>query len=111
MSLHNTFWIVFTVLAYSNIGNVWAYEGGPAGSATSDPCSRVLFSEFNPRQFSQEKNNTEVAPQSEFSFMASKETFPKSIAVTIEDETVPIAVTRGLVARLTTVTRRPIGRE
>jgi len=93
MSVRHTFWIVLAVVVYSNVGNVLAYEAGPDGRITSDPCSRVLFSEFNPRQFSQEKNNTEVAPQSEFSFLASKQTFPKSLTVTIKDEAVPIAVT------------------
>jgi hypothetical protein len=53
----------------------------------------VTFSEFKPRQFSQVNNNTEVVPKSEFSFLASKETVPKSITVTIKGETVPIIVT------------------
>lgn len=93
MSLRNAFWMVVVVLVYGNVGNAWSYEGSPAGGTASDPCSRVLFSEFNPQPFSQEKNSTEVAPQSEFSFLVSKETFPKSIKVSIRDETVPIDVT------------------
>ncbi|MGQ0694670.1 MAG: hypothetical protein ACT4OL_03730 [Nitrospiraceae bacterium] len=94
MSLRNTLWIVVAMVLYADVGDVWAYDAGSSGSSTSsDPCSNVTFSEFKPRQFSQVNNNTEVAPKSEFSFLASKETVPKSITVTIKGETVPITVT------------------
>ncbi len=92
MRLRPTFWILFSVLLCGNIGHVWAYEGGAGGSPASSLCQKVQFSEFNPPQFSQEKNNTEVPQKSEFSFLASKETFPESVAVTISGETVPIDV-------------------
>jgi len=92
MNLRNVFWMI-AVVVYGNVGIAWGYEGGPAGGTASDPCNRVMFSEFNPQSFSQEKNSTEVDPQSEFSFLASKGTFPKSIAVSIKGETVPIEVT------------------
>jgi len=81
------------VVAFCTITPVLAYEGGPIGGAPSNPCGKVRFSEFVPQQYSQDKNNTEVAPESEFSFLASQETFPDSILVTVGDETVPIAVT------------------
>lgn len=93
MDLRNTFGMALAVVVFSTVGTVWAYEGAGAIDPTSALCRNVQFSEFTPRQYSQETNNTEVAPESEFSFLASKETFPKSIAVTIKDETVPIAVT------------------
>ncbi len=94
MSLRNTLWIVVAMVLYANVGDVWAYDAGSSGGSTSsDPCSNVTFSAFMPRQFSQQNNNTEVAPKSEFSFLASKETIPKSITVTIKGETVPITVT------------------
>jgi hypothetical protein len=94
MSLRNILWIVVAMVLYANAGDGWAYDAGSAGgSISSDPCSNVTFSEFKPRQFSQVNNNTEVAPKSEFSFLASKETVPKSITVTIKGETVPITVT------------------
>lgn len=92
MNVRDVFGIVFAVIVCGNVGSVGAYEGGTAGSLTSDPCSRVLFSEFKPQQFSDDNNNTEVAPQSEFSFLASQATIPKSIMVTIDGETVPIDV-------------------
>lgn len=46
-----------------------------------------------PKPYSQADNNTEVAPQSAFSFVASKATFPKTITVMIKDENVPVTVT------------------
>ena len=93
MRLRNTLWMVVAAVVYGNIGEVWAYEGSPSGGMTSSAaCRNVTFSAFMPKQFSQENNNTEVAPKTEFSFLASKETFPKSITVTIKGETVPITV-------------------
>jgi hypothetical protein len=53
----------------------------------------VYFSAFTPSPFSAEKNNVEVAPKSEFSFLASKTTHPQRITVKIKDETVPVTVT------------------
>ncbi len=93
MSLRNAMWIVFAVLVYGNIGNVWAYEVSPGGGTSTGGCSAITYSAFMPPQFSQEKNNVEVAPESEFSFLASKATFPESIAVTIKGESVPVTVT------------------
>jgi hypothetical protein len=40
-----------------------------------------------------EKNNTEVPPKSEFSFLASKATAPQSITVMIKEQQVPVTVT------------------
>jgi hypothetical protein len=56
-------------------------------------CSKVRLSAFTPSAFSQSNNNTEVAPKSAFSFLASEATFPISITVTIKDQSVPITVT------------------
>lgn len=94
MTLQNTLWIAIAMVVYANVGDIWAYESSSSsGSTTSGSCSNVTFSAFTPSQFSQKDNNTEVAPKSEFSFVASKETLPKSITVTIKGETVPITVT------------------
>lgn len=93
MSVRNVLWMFVAVVVYGNVGIAWGYEGGPAGGTASDPCGGVMFSEFNPQPFSQENNSAEVAPQSEFSFLASKETFPTRIAVSIKGEAVPIEVT------------------
>ena len=65
---------------------VWAYgEGG--GGSNAAPCG-AKFSKFMPA------NNSEVAPKSEFSFVASAATTPNSIKVTIKDLSVPISVTQ-----------------
>ena len=94
MSLRKILWIVVAMVLYANVGDVWSYDAGsPGGSTSSTSCSNVTFSAFMPRQFSQVNNNTEVPPKSEFSFLASKETVPKSITVTVKGETVPITVT------------------
>ena len=92
MNLRNVFWMI-AVVVYGNVGIAWGYEGGPAGGTAADPCGGAMFSQFHPQPFSQEKNSVDVAPHSEFSFLASKGTFPKSIAVSIKGETVPIEVT------------------
>jgi len=66
--------------------NVWAYgDNNSAGSGTG-VCKKVNFSEFSP------VNNSEVAPQSDFSFYASSATYPNSIKVTIKGQSVPVTV-------------------
>lgn len=92
MSVRTILWLVVAMLVYGNVGEVQAYEASPGGDITPDACSQVTFSAFTPPQFSQDKNNTEVAPKSEFSFHASKATFPNTITVTIKGETVPLTV-------------------
>lgn len=92
MDIRTLSWIILAVAGFGQIDYGWAYEGGPVGGAFSNPCGKVRFFEFTPQQYSQDMNNTEVAPESDFSFLASKETFPDSIQVTIGDETVPITV-------------------
>jgi len=65
--------------------SAWAYgEGGRSDG--SGICAKVKFSEFLP------VNNSEVAPQSGFSFYASEYTVPKSIKVTIKGQSIPVTV-------------------
>ena len=67
--------------------NVWAYgEAGSSGPGTG-VCKKLNFSDFTPG------NNSEVAPQSAFSFVASGMAYPNSIKVTIKGQSVPITVT------------------
>ncbi len=87
MSLRTILQLVVAVGIFGTVGNVFAYEASPGGS-TSDPCTQVYFSAFTPPPFSVEKNNKEVAPKSEFSFLASKAT--ASVIVKIKDEQVPV---------------------
>jgi hypothetical protein len=58
-----------------------------------DACAEVILSSFTPPPFSVDKNNTVVAPKSEFSFLASKNTNSQHITVKIKDEKVPVTVT------------------
>ena len=68
-------------------GTVWAYgEGG--GSNSAGLCNKVTASDFSPA------NNTEVAPQSDFSFYASESVSPNTIKVTIKGQSIPITVVK-----------------
>ena len=55
----------------------WAYGGG--GGSSTKACAKPKFTEFMPAE------NAEVAPGSSFSFTASKNTYPESIAVTVKE--------------------------
>jgi len=70
-----------------NVGNAWAYGDSGGSSGSTDACNTVKFSAFTPG------NNAEVAAKSAFSFFASEATYPKSIAVTIKGQSIPITVT------------------
>ena len=83
--------LVMTASLCGTVGTVWAYEASPGASST-DPCNQVIFSAFTPPPFSVDKNNVEVAPKSEFSFLVSKTAPPSSITVKIKDEKVPVTV-------------------
>lgn len=93
MSLPNLLRLVVAVSVYGIVGPVWAYDASPNISGGLDACSEVILSAFTPPPFSQDKNNVEVAPKSEFSFLASKTTNSQRITVKIKDEKVPITVT------------------
>lgn len=83
--------IPFIVVASFVGSSAMAYDTGPPADV-SNQCARVTFSEFTPKPYSYDTNNTEIKPQSDFSFFASKEANPRSIVVTIKGETVPITV-------------------
>ncbi|NOQ36143.1 MAG: hypothetical protein GQ569_09650 [Methylococcaceae bacterium] len=55
-------------------------------SSSKKACKKPTFSEFSPPKL------TEVKPQSEFSFIASSTTDPKSIKVTVKEQSVVIKV-------------------
>jgi hypothetical protein len=81
MKLQNILWVAIVLIIPAN---VWAY--GDAGTGTGI-CKKVNFSDFMPA------NNSEVAPQSAFSFFATGATYPKSIKVTVRGQSVPLTVT------------------
>ena len=83
---------VLGALALSGIGGeTLAYEPSPRGEV-SNLCAQVTFSEFTPKPYSYDTNNTEVKPQSDFSFFASKAANPRSIVVTVKGERLKINV-------------------
>ena len=79
MKSYKPLWILMLIIATSN---VWAYG---SSSSSKKACNKPKFSEFVPT------NNAEIAAKSAFSFVASANTNPESIIVTIKDQ--PIAVT------------------
>ena len=79
MKSYKPLWILILMIATSN---VWAYG---SSSSSKKACNKPKFSEFTP------VNNAQVAAKSAFSFLASANTNPESIIVTIKDQ--PIAVT------------------
>jgi hypothetical protein len=84
MKLQNILWVAIVLIIPAN---VWAYgEAGGSGTGTG-VCKKLNFSDFTPG------NNSEVAPQSAFSFVASGMAYPNSIKVTIKGQSVPLTVT------------------
>jgi hypothetical protein len=77
---------------YGTSGEVLAYDPSPNIGTDEGSCAEVIFDAFTPPPFSHEKKN-EVAPQSEFSFLASKATLLNSITVKIKDEKIPVTMT------------------
>ena len=83
MKLRNILWLAVVLIIPAN---VWAYGDNNSSGSGTGACKKVNFSEFSP------VNNSEVAPQSDFSFYASEATFPKSIKVTIKGQSIPVTV-------------------
>ena len=79
MKSYKPLWILMLMIATSN---VWAYG---SSSSSKKACNKPKFSEFVPA------NNAEIAAKSAFSFVASANTNPESIIVTVKDQ--PLAVT------------------
>lgn len=91
MSLRIILSLVVVMAVSSVVCDVWAYDSSPNASST-DPCTQVIFSGYTPAPFSMDKNNKEVPPKSDFSFLASKATSPQSITVMIKEQKVPVTV-------------------
>ena len=92
MTLRNLVQFVL-VVSLSGIGSqVFAYDASPNIGTAEGSCADVIFSAFTPAPYSYEKGN-EAAPNSEFSFLASKATRIDSLKVTVKDEKVPIKIT------------------
>ena len=92
MTLRNLVQFVL-VVSLGGIGSqVFAYDASPNIGTAEGSCADVIFSAFTPAPYSYEKGN-EAAPNSEFSFLASKATRIDSLKVTVKDEKVPIKIT------------------
>ncbi len=92
MSVRNVLSLIITLALYGTVSEVSAYDPSPNIGTAEGSCADVIFDAFTPAPFSHEKKN-EVAPQSEFSFLATKATLTNSIKVKIKDETVPVTMT------------------
>jgi len=75
--------ILLLLVLMATANTVWAY----GSSSSSKACSKPKFTEFTPA------NNAQVAAGSSFSFMASANTSPDSIAVTVKGLPVDVTVT------------------
>jgi len=73
--------LLLVLMATAN--TVWAY----GSSSSNKACTKPKFTEFTPA------NNAQVAAGSSFSFMASANTNPDSIVVTIKGLAVDVTVT------------------
>ena len=81
MKSYKTLWILILMIATSN---VWVYG---SSSSSKKACNKPKFSEFVP------VNNAQVAAKSGFSFVASANTNPESIIVTVKDQPVAVTIT------------------
>ena len=77
------FRLCLPLLLLSITANAWAY----GSSSSTKTCTAPKFSEFVPA------DKSEVAAESEFSFIASASTYPESIKVTVKKQPVAINVT------------------
>ncbi len=81
MKAYKSMWILMLMIVTTN---VWAYG---SSSSSKKACSKPKFSEFFP------VNNAEVVAKSDFSFVASANTNPKSIVVTVKNQPVEVNMT------------------
>lgn len=80
MKSYKSLWILMLMVTTSN---AWAYG---SSSSSKKACNKPKFSEFVP------VNNAQVAAKSAFSFVASANTNPESISVTVKDQPVAVSI-------------------
>jgi hypothetical protein len=81
MKRNNCLWVFALMIVTSTC---WAYGGG--SSSSSKACDKPKFTDFVPAE------NAEVAAGSAFSFSASKNTYPKTIKVSVKGQPATIKV-------------------
>jgi hypothetical protein len=79
--MQRTYFWIFALMLVSNIG--WAYGGGSSSKA----CNKPKFSNFTPAE------NVAAEAGSNFSFLASKNTYPNSIKVALKDQAIELTIT------------------
>jgi hypothetical protein len=80
MKRYNTLWILVLMIIANTC---WAYGGG---SSSSKSCEKAKFSDYVPAE------NSELAAGSAFSFIASKNTLPTTIKVSVKGQPATIKV-------------------
>ncbi len=83
MRHHISLGLILSIVISSS---VWAYGGGSSSSSKS--CEKPKFTDFKPAA------NAEVPPGADFSFTASKNTYPNTIKVTVKDRSVTVNTTK-----------------
>jgi hypothetical protein len=79
---------LITGLALITLLSINQQAWGYGSSSSSKSCTKPQFSDFKP------ETSSTVSAQSTFSFIASENTNPKSIAVTIKQQTVETTITK-----------------
>lgn len=79
----NTIKCMWILVLFFSANACWAYGGG---SSSSKSCEKAKFSNFVPAE------NSQVAAGSAFSFVASKNTLPTTIKVTVKEQPAAIKV-------------------
>jgi hypothetical protein len=82
MKAYKTLWILMFMVVTTS--NVWAYG---SSSSSKKACDKPKFSDFSP------VNNAQVGAKSAFSFIASANTNPDSIVVTVKNQPVEVTIT------------------
>jgi len=82
MKLFNYAWFL-GLLIISSTG--WAYGGG--GSSSSKACAKPKFTDYVPAE------NGQAKAGADFSFTASKNTYPSTIKVTVKEQSIAVKVT------------------
>lgn len=82
MKTNKCLWMLVLMLASTSS---WAYGGG--GSSSTKACAKPKFSDFVPAE------NAVAKPGSAFSFVASKNTYPNTIKVTVKEMPAAVKVT------------------
>jgi len=73
---------VLILMAFSSAA--WSYGGGGAGGVKS--CTKPKFTDFTPAE------NAQVPAGADFSFVASSNTYPNTIKVTVKEQPIDITV-------------------